>query len=383
MILPHGGLLVNKFNKDFKVNAENERVHLDQMALNDLELIANGAYSPLTGFMDQENYESVIHHLRLANQTPWSIPITLPVDKTTANAITMGDTVNLVYKNDVYGVMTVKDIYVPDKLTEAKLVYQTTDSSHPGVKRLLERPNVYLGGPITLVKQPKRTKFQHYFLSPIETRKRFRQLNWNTIVGFQTRNPIHRAHEYIQKSALEIVDGLLIHPLVGETKEDDISSDLRIKCYQLLLENYYPKDRVFLSVFPASMRYAGPREAVFHAIVRKNYGCTHFIVGRDHAGVGDYYGTYDAQKIFTQFTKEEIGIKILCFENSFYCEKCESMGTNKTCPHDESVHISLSGTKVRAMLRKGKLPPKEFSRPEVAATLLKGMSTRLIETGEQ
>src|SRR5690625_52315 len=379
MIHPHGGFLVNKFNENFKINNKNEYVHLDKMALSDLELIANGAYSPLTGFMGQKDYFSVSQMIRHKNDMPCSITITLQGNSTKANTIKKVYTVNVVYEDKVYGVMTITDIYTPNKQLEAELVFQTTDPNHPGVKKMLDRPNHYIGGPVTLVKSPKKNTFQHYLLTPSETRKKFRQLGWNTIVGFQTRNPIHRAHEYIQKSALETVDGLFIHPLVGETKADDIPSDIRMECYTILLQNYYPKDRVFLSVFPASMRYAGPREALFHALVRKNYGCTHFIVGRDHAGVGNYYGTYDSQKIFDLFTAEEIGIKIFCFENSFYCLKCENMGTKKTCPHDKNVHVSLSGTKVRTMLREGKLPPKEFSRPEVATRLLKGMSKTLMK----
>jgi len=375
--VPHGGRLINRLVPASEGTiltqraARLPRVNLDAREASDLEMIANGALSPFEGFMGRADYERVVAEMRLRNGLPWSLPITLSVPEEFSAPI--GSDVAL-YANDTFrGIIRVDEIFTRDIKHEARNVYGTDEEAHPGVAALYTQHSKLVSGPVTVlppIAGPLGAEpHDPLRLTPAQSRAEFAQRGWKSIVGFQTRNPVHRAHEYIQKCALEIVDGLFLHPLVGETKSDDIPADVRIRCYKALLENYYPADRVVLATFPAAMRYAGPREAIFHALVRKNYGCTHFIIGRDHAGVGKYYGTYDAQKLFDTFTIEELGITPLKFENSFYCKRCESMATGKTCPHPPENHLTLSGTAVREMLSRGELPPVEFSRPEVAALL--------------
>jgi sulfate adenylyltransferase len=349
------------------------QVQLTAMAVSDLEMIAVGAFSPLTGFMNKDDYDNVIDNMRLSNGLPWTIPVTLPVDDEVAAGLDEGQEIALLDGDYLMGVMTVAEKYLADKEREAREVYRTTEDAHPGVARLFRQGKWLLGGEVFMLNGPKNAEFPELRHEPAQTRRMFAAQGWRRIVAFQTRNPIHRAHEYIQKTALEIVDGLFLHPLVGETKADDIPADVRIESYRAILRDYYPAERVLLGVFPAAMRYAGPREAIFHAIARKNYGCTHFIVGRDHAGVGNYYGTYDAHHIFDEFDPDELGITPLFFDYTFFCKKCGGVVSAKTCPHSKEDWVFLSGTQVREMLERGEMLPEEFTRPEVSRVLMEGI----------
>ncbi|MGI9556476.1 MAG: sulfate adenylyltransferase [Solirubrobacterales bacterium] len=348
---------------------ENPSLTLSPRQTADFELLANGGFAPLAGFMGADDWKAVVEDMRLADgETIWPIPVVLATDLD----VSAGDVVELSADNGkALGRMTVSEIFERDVNREAEQVYRTTDEEHPGVAAVYAEGNRCVAGEIEADALPDHEEaFMRRYLTPEESRKAFADRGWNRVVAFQTRNPIHRAHEYLTKAALEICDGLFLHPLIGETKSGDIPADVRMRCYEVLVEDYYPDDRVMLGVNPAAMRYAGPREAVFHAIVRRNYGATHFIVGRDHAGVGDYYGTYDAQRIFDDIDTAQLGIEPLFFEHTFWCENCEGMASNKTCPHDQDSRLFLSGTKVREMLSAGEKPPHEFTREEVADILI-------------
>ena len=384
-IAAHGGTLINRqLTGDAREAAIQratglERIVLSDLNVADLEMIATGGLSPLTGYMGQADYTSVVHNMRLANGLPWTIPVTLAISAEQAERIQAGQPVALVEPTAdgerLLAILDVTEKYTYDREVEAQNVYRTTEDKHPGVARLYKQGEVLLAGSVDVIDLPLRAQLEFADLryTPTQTRAIFAERGWRRIVGFQTRNPIHRAHEYIQKTALEIVDGLFLHPLVGETKSDDIPAAVRVESYQAILSSYYPASRVLLGAFPAAMRYAGPREAIFHAIARKNYGCTHFIVGRDHAGVGSYYGSYDAHYIFDEFTPEELGITPLFFEHTFYCKACGQVVSLKTCPHDSSQHVVLSGTQVREKLSRGELLPEEFTRPEVSRVLMRGV----------
>jgi ATP sulfurylase/adenylyl-sulfate kinase len=339
------------------------RLEVGERELSDLFMLAAGALAPLDSFMGRRDYESVLESGRLAGGQPYTIPIVLR-----ASSAPGRDEVALFTSGQPVGIVRIRDAYPTDPDREALSIFGTSDDAHPGVRVLRESGRWAIAGDVVALARPS-SGFPEFDLTPGQVRAAKAARGWKTMVGFQTRNPVHRAHEYLQKVALEIIDGLLLHPLVGETKSDDIPASVRMRCYQELLEGYYPADRVLLTTNPAWMRYAGPKEAVFHAIVRRNYGCTHFIVGRDHAGVGNYYDTYAAHRIFDRYTPSELGIEILRFEHTFYCTVCGGMASTRTCPHPAEFHRTLSGTAVRKLLAEGKDLPLEFTRPEVSRVL--------------
>lgn len=369
----HGGRLINRIagknEREILLRKANElpKIELSRREVCDLELIANGAYSPLEGFIGRSDFINILENKRLTNGLAWTIPVTLAV--TRKDSKRLSDQAALTFNNNIVAIIEISEIFEHDREDEALKIYKTTDRTHPGVQYTLQRGNSFVAGKITLLNKPIHNEFLEHTFEPEQIRAIVSEKGWRTIVAFQTRNPIHRAHEYLLKTALESHDGLLIHPLVGETKSDDIPAEIRLSAYKALVEGYFPSERVLLSALPASMRYAGPREAIHHAIIRQNYGATHFIVGRDHAGVGNFYGPYDAQKIFHEFSKTELQISPLFFENAFYCKRCENIATEKTCPHSSLHRLNLSGTQARNILaERGKLP-REFTRPEIAEIL--------------
>lgn len=375
-IAPHGGKLVNRFLQGEALSAALGRaaslpsIQVDTYAAFDIDCIAKGIFSPLTGFMNEEQVRSVIDTMHIRKGIPWTIPIMLSVSTEVGDTLTVGSEVALKDDNGEYvAILHLAEKFSIDHREVAEKVYRTTDEAHPGVKYTLSLGDVLLAGDLDVLKA-REVEFQEFNLTPAQTRAFFEHKGWKRIVAFQTRNPIHRAHEYLTKCALEMCDGLLIHPLMGTTKSDDIPGAVRMACYKALIEHYYHPDHTKLSIMPVNMRYAGPKEAILHAMVRKNYGCTHFIVGRDHAGVGNYYGTYDAHHIFEEFDPAEIGITPIFFDNTFFSKRTESMASKKTCPGTDADHVSLSGTAVRNMLKAGQMPPAEFTRPEVARILI-------------
>ena len=379
LVPPHGGRLLpllvhdSELEESLKEAETLPKVMLDSREVSDLIMLAMGAFSPLDGFIGKADYEGVVADMHLKNGTLWPIPITLAVSKEEAQKIKEGQKIALLNSDndEIMASMLVEEKYTYDKHREALQVFGTDDEQHPGVKKIYEQGEVYLGGPVNVFSEGDYPERFAEFARPAETRAIFAEKGWTTIAAFQTRNPLHRSHEYLTKVALEVCDGLLIHPIVGKLKAGDIPAEVRMECYKVLLDNYYPKDRAILKVYPMEMRYGGPREAILHAIIRQNFGCSHLIVGRDHAGVGSYYGPFDAQKIFDELNPGDLHIQPLKLDPTFWCNKCGSMASPKTCPHGKEDHLSISGTKLREMLTKGERPTEQFSRKEVVDILVK------------
>jgi len=379
LVPPHGGelrpLLLEGEERKQNLKKANmlPKIRLSSRETSDLIMMAIGAFSPLDGFMGKDDYENVVENMHLLNGILWPIPITLSVTKKQSESLPLESEVALVddESDETMGIMTIREKFTYDKINEASKVFLTEDEAHPGVAKVYAQKEILLGGPLKALSEGPYPKiYGKKFGRPEETRKIFKKQGWSTVAAFQTRNPIHRSHEYCTKIALEVSDGIFIHPLVGKLKAGDIPADIRMKCYDILLEKYYPKDRVVLKVYPLEMRYGGPREALLHAVFRQNYGCSHLIIGRDHAGVGDYYGPFDAQKIFTEIENDALYIKPLNIDWTFWCHKCDGMASMKTCPHGKEDRVLISGTKVRELLANGEMLPKEFSRPEVAEILV-------------
>ncbi len=379
IVSPHGGelkpLLIEEDGLEESIQKANKlpKVKMNSKETSDLIMLAIGAFSPLDGFMTESDYKSVVKNMELANGILWPIPVTFSVAKEDADSLKEGQDVALIDESseELMGTMTIKEKYGYDKKEEAVEVFKTNDQEHPGVKRLYTQGDIYIGGPVKVFKEGEYPQKYPEFARCAETRAIFKEKGWKTIAAFQTRNPMHRSHEFLAKISLEVSDGLFIHPIVGALKPGDIPADIRMKCYNVLLENYFPKERVVLKVYPMEMRYGGPREAVLHAIIRQNFGCSHLIIGRDHAGVGDYYGPFDAQDIFDEFKPGALEIKPLKIDWTFYCSKCEGMASMKTCPHSKEDRLLISGTDLRKMLAEGRKPHVQFSRPGVLDILIK------------
>jgi sulfate adenylyltransferase len=379
LVPPHGGilkplLLTGNELAEAKKKAEGlPLVKLYSRETSDLIMLAMGAFSPLDGFMREKDYQGVVKDMMMTDGTLWPIPITLSITPEKANSIRLNSEIALVDEEsgELMGSMIVEEKYTYDKKLEARHVFGTEDEKHPGVAKIYEQHDMYLGGPVKVFSEgPYPAMYGEYYARPAETRAIFEEKGWVRIAGFQTRNPIHRSHEYVTKIAMEVSDGILIHPLVGKLKADDIPADIRMKCYTTLIDKYYVKNNVVLKVYPMEMRYGGPREALLHAIFRQNFGCSHLIIGRDHAGVGSYYGPFDAQKIFDQIPVGALHIQPLNIDWTFWCHKCGEMASMRTCPHGKEDRVLISGTKVREMLSNGEMPPEEFTRPEIGKILM-------------
>ena len=345
-------------------------IKLSTIEFSDLIMLGIGAFSPLEGFMDEDDYRGVLDNMRLTSGILWPLPVTLSV--TNADDYKAGQTVALIspYSDEVVGQIEIKDLFSYDRKTEALSSFGTSNPSHPGVKKLQQTGKYHIGGKIKIFNEGGYPQVFPEYARPCQVREIFAKKGWKEIVAFQTRNPMHRSHEYLTKVVLEIFDGLFIHPIVGKLKQGDIPAEIRMKCYKVLLDKYYPQDRVVLKVYPMEMRYAGPKEAILHAIIRQNYGCSHIIIGRDHAGVGNYYGAFEAQEIFDKLSDDDLKIKPIKMDWTFYCSECNSMASFKTCPHGKKSHKLISGTRLREMLASGKRPPEYISRPEVSDILI-------------